>query len=243
MDGYFTTKSKEEMAKAHEMSDVPVIANFNSGESSSPLQGAKTVAEYKQIASRLYGKNVDEFLKLYPVASDAEVAAKQARSRANPPLRVLPAAAACSKRSTSTRKSTSICMTASILMLRVLRLPTRISRRSGPITTATSFIGLKIWTYTTRCGTPGTGPPWDHTLADDMSDALIAFAKTGDPSTAAVKWPAWSPASDAFVNFGDSIKVRNFNTQGMEWLAAHRVQGGGRGGGAAGVVPGAGPRD
>ena len=59
------------MAKSHQMSDVPVIANFNSGESASPLHKAKTVAEYKQIATDMYGNDADAFLKLYPVTEDS----------------------------------------------------------------------------------------------------------------------------------------------------------------------------
>ena len=81
---------------------------------------------------------------------------------------------------------------------------------------------------------------WDHKLADNMSDALIAFAKTGKPETAAVKRPAWSPAEDVFVDFGESVRTEKFNTQGMEWLAAHTIRGGAC---APGSICGAGPRD
>src|SRR6202012_6277859 len=84
-DGYFTPDSKEEMAKTHQMSDVPFIGNFNSGESFSPLQKATTVAEYKAIAQKMYGADAGAFLKLYPVASDADlrgVTAKVAREAA-----------------------------------------------------------------------------------------------------------------------------------------------------------------
>jgi para-nitrobenzyl esterase len=87
-------------------------------------------------------------------------------------------------------------------------------------------------------------PAWDRTLANEMSDALIAFSKTGNPSTPELKWPAWSESDDVFVNFGDTVKVEKFNTDGMAWLAAHPAQGGrGRGPGGPGIVPGAGPRD
>ena len=84
-DGYFTPGSKEEMAKSHQMSDVPIIGNFNSGESASPLQKATSVAEYKAIAQKLYGADAAAFLKLYPVNSDADlraVTAKVAREAA-----------------------------------------------------------------------------------------------------------------------------------------------------------------
>jgi para-nitrobenzyl esterase len=227
------------------MSDVPVIANFNSGESSSPLQGAKTVAEYKQIASRLYGKDVDEFLKLYPVASDSEVAAQ----------------ASTVARESSIANASRTCGVQQA-KYNTSKVYIDMYDRKHPYTPGVEIADQDIATvgayhngdiiywfenldvYNSMRHTRDWAA-WDHTLADNMSDALIAFAKTGDPSTAALKWPAWSQTSDVFVNFGDTIKIKNFNTQGMDWLAMHRVQGGGRGGGAgaAGVVPGAGPRD
>jgi len=78
-----------------------------------------------------------------------------------------------------------------------------------------------------------------------MEESLVAFAKTGNPNTQAVKWPAWKPNNDVFVDFGDTIKVEKFNTKAMAWLAAHpqgtMPAGGGQG--APGTVAGAAPRD
>jgi hypothetical protein len=62
-------------------------------------------------------------------------------------------------------------------------------------------------------------------------------------TTPALKWPAWSDTNDVFVDFvGDPIRVENFNTQGIEWLAAHQASGRGARG-AAGAIAGVGPRD
>ena len=53
---------------------MPVIAGFTHDESSNDLRTAKSVAEYKAAAAKLYGKDADAFLKLYPANTDAEVA-------------------------------------------------------------------------------------------------------------------------------------------------------------------------
>src|SRR5471030_2132954 len=42
---------------------------------------------------------------------------------------------------------------------------------------------------------------YDRTLTDRMSGALIALAQTGSPSTAELKWPAWSEAKPQYVVF------------------------------------------
>ncbi len=245
-DGYFTPGSKEDMAKTHQMSDVPVIGNFNSGESNSPLQKAATVAEYNAIAARMYGADAPAFLKLYPVKTDADikaVAAKVARESA-----IANASRNCGVNQVLYNKSPAYIdmfnhrytYTPGVKIADVDQASVGVYHNAD---IPYWFGNLDIFNIfrTTRDLTP-----FDHTLANDMQDSLIAFAKTGNPQTAAVKWPAWSPKTDVFVNFGDNdIKVEAFNSKAMTWLAAHPAQGAsqaGGGAGAPGVIAG-GPRD
>jgi len=244
VDGYFTTKSKEDMAKSHEMSDVPVIANFNSGESFSPLENAKTVAEYQQIAARMYGKDAEAFLKLYPVNTDSDIPAMA--SKAARESGIANASRNCGVLQAEYNKSKVY------IDMFDRKQPYAQGVEIADQNTATVgayhngdtiywFENLDVFN-TIRHTRDWTN--WDRTLADDMSDALIAFAKTGNPATSAVKWPAWSSADDVFVDFGNTVTIEKFNTEGMAWLAAHPAAGGrGRGPGGPGVVTGAGPRD
>jgi para-nitrobenzyl esterase len=242
-DGYFTTKSKEDMAKSHEMSDVPVIANFNSGESGSPLLSAKTAAEYKQIATRLYGNNADAFLKLYPVNSDAEVrsvAAKVARESA-----IAMASRGCGVNQTKYNKSPIYIDMFDHKQPYApgVEIADQDTETIGAYHNADiPYFFENLWIFN-KFRTTRNWKDWDQKLADAMSDTLIAFAKTGNPATPAVKWPAWSATNDAYVDFGDAIKVEKFNTPGMEWLAAHPLPGGRGGPGGAGTISGVGPRD
>jgi para-nitrobenzyl esterase len=245
VDGYFTTGTKEEMAKTHQMSDVPIIGNFNSGESASPLQKATTVAEYKAIAAKLYGADAPAFLKLYPVTQDSNipaVTAKVAREAA-----IANASRTCGVNQTLYNKSPAYI---DMFDHRYTFTP---GVKIADVNTATIgvyhnadipywFGNLDIFNMfrKTRDLTP-----WDRTLSNDMEESLVAFAKTSNPNTAAVKWPAWKPNNDVFVDFGDTIKVEKFNTKAMAWLAAH-PQGAMRAGGgqgAPGTVAGVAPHD
>ena len=244
-DGYFTPGSKEEMAKTHQMSDVPIIGNFNSGESASPLQKATTVAEYKAIAEQLFGADAPAFLKLYPVSQDADVravAAKVAREAG-----IANATRTCGVNQTLYNKSPAY------LDMFNHRYTFTPGAKIADVNTATVgvyhnadipywFGNLDIFNLfrKTRDLTAT-----DRALSDQMQDILVAFAKTGNPSTDAVKWPAWKPGNDVFVDFGDPVKVEKFNTRAMAFLAAHPVAGqpAGGGRGAPGVVANAGPRD
>ena len=65
--------------------------------------------------------------------------------------------------------------------------------------------------------------PLDRDLADKMSDCLVTFAKTGDPSTEAVAWPAWTEGSEKYEEFGDVIAVREENVERMSFQSAAGV--------------------
>jgi para-nitrobenzyl esterase len=67
--------------------------------------------------------------------------------------------------------------------------------------------------------------PYDRELSDKLSDALIAFAKTGDPNTRAIVWPRYDPANEQMMEFGDSIRVLRMNTPGLDFFVAHPVVG------------------
>jgi len=73
IDGYFMTGTKAEVLEAHGAADVPIIASFTHDEANNQLKAARTVAEYEKTAREVFGKVADEFLALYPVASDADV--------------------------------------------------------------------------------------------------------------------------------------------------------------------------
>jgi para-nitrobenzyl esterase len=52
----------------------------------------------------------------------------------------------------------------------------------------------------------GTGPE-PQKVADQMSNAWLAFARTGSPSTADLPWPSWQPDSHATMVFNTESKV------------------------------------
>jgi para-nitrobenzyl esterase len=243
LDGYFMPKTKEEQARSHEMSDVPVIANFNSAESASPLIFAKTVDQYKEIARKMYGDNADDFLRLYPVKSDVEVrpmATKAAREAS-----IAQASRNCGvQQAKYNRSKVYIDMFnyrhsyASGVEIADQDLATIGAYHNADIDFW--FNNLDVYNNV-RHTRDWTGA--DKALATDMSDALIQFAKTGNPSTQKVKWPAWSAQDDVFVNFGNPVRVERFNNAGMEWLASHPPAKTDLSSVAPGLIPGKGPRD
>lgn len=194
----------------------------------------------------MYGKDVDEFLAMYPVTKDSDI----------------PAVASAVARESSIAAASRNCgvVQAQYNKSKVYidmydhkhsyTPGVQIADQDTATVGAYHAADIGYWFGTldafNKFRQTRTWTDWDRTLENDMMGTLVAFVKTGDPSTPAVKWPAWSLSNDVYVDFGDTIKVKRFNTEGMAWLAAHPAQGGrgGRGGaGAPGVVTGVGPRD
>jgi para-nitrobenzyl esterase len=56
-----------------------------------------------------------------------------------------------------------------------------------------------------------------------MTDCLVAFARTGDPSTAATAWPQWMPKAESYFEFGDTSGVREEDAGRMDFYTPANV--------------------
>jgi len=224
IDGYFTPKSQMAILQAHENSDVPIIASSNGDDidsSVSPLTKATTVAQYKEVARKMYGESAAEFLSLYPVSTDAEVSVMAHRAAEDAGMQG--AARHCAQLQSEYDKSPAYI---DLFTLKNPYIPgVKIADQNTATIGAYHIADIAYW-FGTLDAYNSLRPtrawrPWDRELSKDMMHALIRFAKTGSPATSAVRWPAWSHTDERRVVFGDKIKVEELNTKGMDWLAAH----------------------
>ena len=75
IDGYFLPESPEAIFAAGKQSDVPLLAGWNRDEGGSGIPKDKTSAEaLKEISTKDFASNSDEFLKLYPADDDKQAA-------------------------------------------------------------------------------------------------------------------------------------------------------------------------
>jgi para-nitrobenzyl esterase len=246
IDGYFMPKTQMEILKDHQINDVPIIASFNHDEAASPLSRAQTVAEYQEIAVKLYGKDADAFLKLYPVGSvsDIQVVAGEVARESG----LEKNARQCAMFQTQYDKSKAYIDTYS--RKHPYAPGVKIADQDPATIGAYHTADIPYWFGTqdafNELRVTRNWTPWDRELSQRMSAMLIAFANTGDPSTARDKWPAWSPKQEVKLEFNDAIKVVPLNVEGIEWLATHparHVEMGPPGAGVLGNRIGNGPRD
>ena len=71
IDGHFLTESVADTYAAGHQAHVPLLAGWNHDESSG-LANDMTVAKWKDFATTTYGEHADEFLAVYPGATDEE---------------------------------------------------------------------------------------------------------------------------------------------------------------------------
>jgi para-nitrobenzyl esterase len=222
IDGYFMPDTKAEILKAGEASDVPIIASFTHDEAGSPLKAAKTIAEYQATAKTMFGEAAEEFLQLYPVASDADIRAV-AQDAANDSSGLF-GACTCASLQAQYHKSPTFITVFSRKHPYVpgVQIADQNIETIGAYHTAevpyyfgtqdayNMFRPTRNWT------------PWDRELSQKMTAVLVAFAETGNPSTADVTWPAWSADNQRYLNFGDQITVETVNRARMDFMAKHR---------------------
>lgn len=224
VDGYFWTMPKKEAAAAHLFNDVPIIASSNGDDldaSRNPLVSTHTVADYTAMAQRMYGKDADAFLKLYPVRADADV--QPAAHRAAWEGGFLRASQSCAVlKAQDTTTPTYI-----DLFLRKhpytpgVKIADQNPATIGAYHTADvpywfgSFDAFNLF-RSTRAWTAQ-----DHALSEIMMGSLIALARTGSPATQHFSWPAWSARQQQMAIFKDGATVETIRTDRLNWLAAH----------------------
>lgn len=225
VDGVVLPAPKAALLASGNFNHVPIIASYNANDLSfgfEALLAARTVPEFQAAARKLYGADADAFLKLYPVATDADVKTTARRAATEAGLEAN--ARFCAKAQGDAGLGAWIDEYA-----RVHPYVPGVHIADQDIATVGAYHTADIpywfgtqdkynWQRPTRNWTA-----WDRTLSRHMMDALIAFAATGSPSTPAMPWPAWSKAKEVKLVFGDSAATVTLDRKRADWLAAHPV--------------------
>jgi para-nitrobenzyl esterase len=215
VDGYFLPDSTANIYAAGRQNDVPTIAGFTADDiSPSPLRLARTLADYQERAHQVYGDNAQRFLGLYPAASDAEAAAMGRLSARH---------AMMEKGARKLAQAHTASGKAPFWMY--------VFSRAHPLNPAAKPYDAPQGAYHTS-----DVPYWfqtqdalnlfrptriwgseDRALSARMMDSLLAFARSGNPATAATPWPAWRPGDEQYVDFGDRVGIARENAAQLDF--------------------------
>ena len=203
IDGYFLPRTPLEMLEGGEGSDVPIIASFNKDESVSPLMGAHSVEEYRDIAAAdVWGEPRAISWGCTRCAAPRRFAPSAARWPARGAWRAVREPAPSCRPATTTPRPTWICSPGITRLPPACTSPTTTWPPPAPITRRISRSGSALWMPSICSAGPASGAPDDYELSGLMMDALVAFAATGDPSSSSVRWPAWSADHEVMLEWG-----------------------------------------
>jgi para-nitrobenzyl esterase len=213
VDGWVLPDNAVRLFQQGRQHDVPLMVGTNADEGSiflRQLPVQRTVA-YRLLVRRLFPERADEVLTLFPAANDAEVEGALNRLVTvvsfEMPARFL-------AKSMAPKKSKAY-------LYQFTRVPPFGARppaeaggdtrgAGGGLQTFGAFHGLEI-AYVFGNPLVGAGrDPIDQALSKAMMDRWIRFAATGDPNPprASPVWPAYDPAGDQYLEFGDVLAVK-----------------------------------
>lgn len=223
IDGKVLPAQFAEAAAAGAYNKVPVIASYNSQDMAfgfDILLGARTVAEYAAAAGKLYGPDAPAFLKLFPAKLDADVAAVARRAATEAGLESN--ARNCAMDQAKHGVATWI---GEYARWHPYVPGVRIADQDTATVGAYHTADIPYW-FGTQDKYNAIRPTrnwteWDRTLSARMMQALIAFADTGSPSTAAMPWAAWSAKQEGKLVLGDTVAAVKLSPARLDWLAAH----------------------
>lgn len=224
-DGFVLPQSKAAALASGQINRVPVVAGYTANDLAfgfETLLKARTVAEYQSAAEELWREDAPEFLRLNPVANDADVAAIARRVATEAGFEGN--ARHCAQEFAKAGMPTWIYDYARVHPY----APGVVFADHNPATAgAYHTADVPYWFGTqdpyNRFRATRVWTAWDWHLSSTMMDALIAFAATGKPVAQSLQWPSWSPGNETKVVFGDVVRQRPLDPVRLDWFAAHPV--------------------
>ena len=202
VDGYFMKDEPSEVFARGAQIDVPIMVGFTRDEGFSAIGGAQTVEQYRGFLQEAYGVKAEELFRLYPASTDAE-ARRAARDVARDSTLGL-SMFVWAELQTEQGDEPAF----SYLFARVhpytqgVKFADHNPATVGAYHTADVPYWLQTLDSLNIFRETRTYTNFDRQLSDLMSDAIVAFAARGNPTTETLQWPEFSPQHPQLVELG-----------------------------------------
>jgi para-nitrobenzyl esterase len=219
IDGFVVPAEPGSIFASGRQSDIPLLLSMTRDESSNPLRTAGSVLAYREAATKLYGERAEAFLRLYPAGTDAEA-------------RAMGLAAAREGMIGHQMRAWAQVQVAHGRAPVYLAMFSRVHPFAPGVTFydnpqaigAYHTADVPYWLQTQAAlNMFRTTRNWgeeDRQLSRSMMDSLLAFARTGEPSTPAQPWDRWIPGQEQLMEFGDQVGLRPMEVERLNFHAA-----------------------
>ena len=226
VDGYLLTDHPQKIYAAGKQTDVPILFSSTGNDifAKTPVTDARTLADYKSAADKLYGPDAATFLKLFPASNDAE-AARQAQEVAR-----ISGFGIVARDWAKDHAATGKAPLWLTQFNRAHTYPPGVVITDMDVKTAGAYhnADLPFWFGTIDAlnmfRKTRDWSAYDYKLTNQMMDVVVAFARTGNPSTADAKIPRYNPRREQRLIFGDSITVETLNPRQVEFIQTHTTR-------------------
>ena len=232
LDGYVLTESPAAAFAAGRQMDVPTLLSSTGNDifSKNAVTSATTLTDYRDGARKLYGADADAFLKLFPATTDAQA---QAQAKAVARISGFGIVARDWARAQAATGKAPVWL---VQYDHPHPYPPGVEISDMDVKTAGAYHNsdLPFWFGTLdsmnlyrhiRAWTP-----YDDSLSDRMGDVVVAFAKTGNPATAAAPIPRYNPAHEQRLVFGDAgmgdngVMIETLNKKQVDFIESHPLR-------------------
>ena len=205
IDGYAIPSSLDEVFAGHRQHDVALMVGLTADETFHPISRARTVAEYSALAKGLFGDGADQFIKLYPAENDA--ALRKTAVEAGRDLSLGSMMRTRARASLGKGKSPvyAYVFDKSHSYMAGVRIADLDPATAGAYHTSEVPYWLQTLDSFNAVRETRNWGSADRKLSDAMSNALIAFAATGNPGTAALPWARYDLNAERVLVLGETI--------------------------------------
>ncbi|MEO8313564.1 MAG: carboxylesterase family protein [Pseudomonadota bacterium] len=205
-DGYVLPDDIAAIFARSRQNDVPLMLGFARDEALGGFGGVKDLADYQTKAATRFGARAAEFLQLYPASTDTEARTQARVADRDSTMAVSMNAWAQAQTRTGRAPVFSYEFSRPHSYVPGVKFPDLDPATAGAYHTSE----VPFWLGTLDSFNTFR-PTRNWTLADrDMSaamtESLVAFARSGDPTTARLKWPRYELAGEALLEFADTAR-------------------------------------
>lgn len=225
IEGYVVPGNPAQIYAAGKQSDVPLLLASvgNDIGSKTAVTDARTLADYKSAAETMYGADAPAFLKLFPATNDEQAAAQAKAIARISGFGIV--ARDWAKDATANAKSPiwlvqynhphpyppGVVITDMDIKAAGAYHNSDLPFWYGTLDSLNLFRHIRDWT------------PYDYKLSNQMQDVIVAFARTGNPTTADAKIPRYDPRHEQRLVFGDNgLMVETLNPKQVEFIETHK---------------------
>ena len=219
VDGYFMPQPALQRFANAQQNDVSLILGFAHDESWAPLMNARTLEEFRAAAELTFGDKASEFLRLYKPSRDADVSRTAAQAVRDGGMASVMRTWARAQKQTGNAGVWFYVYSHPHPYAKGITFSDHDPATAGAYHTSEVPYFLQTQDALNLFRTTREWTRDDRELADEMSDCIVAFARSGNPATARVEWLAYRLDQEPLVDFNIPVAVTRLNTARMNFMA------------------------